>query len=86
MAETVKAGPGGYREVSGTAGTPHGAGAGAASQQGATPFTPPDTSSMGYGAQAGGTAGPGGNSGGKLAGIISTVGRVISLLPEAAAL
>ncbi len=86
MAETIKAGPGGYGEVSGTAGSPHAAGTGTSSQQPAAPFTPPDTSQMGYGAQAGGTAGPKGNGGGSLAGMISTAGKLIELLPEAAAL
>lgn len=84
MAETIKAGPGSYREVSGTADTPHPSGASGSSQP-AVPFTAPDTSQMGYGAQAGGTAGPQGNGGGNLAKAISMAGTVVKLLPEVAA-
>ncbi len=75
MAESSKTGPGGYSEVSGTAGSPHAASITASKVDTPDAFTPPDTSSMGYGASAGGTAGPGGNGGGKLADMISKGGE-----------
>lgn len=75
MAESTKPGPGGYPEVSGTAGSPHAASISAPQVSTPDAFTPPDTSSMGYGASAGGTSGPGGNGGGKLADMISKGGE-----------
>ena len=71
MSVSRSTGPGGYAEVSGTPGTPHPAPGPAHTSQAATPFTPPDTSALGYGASAGGTAQ---NRGGGLADQISGTG------------
>jgi hypothetical protein len=89
MPETTHAGPTGYREVSGTASTPH-PDSQPSAPPAAEPFTPPDTSQMGYGKSAGGTTGPGGNGGGGIANAISGAGKgmlddVIGMLPDLAA-
>lgn len=84
MPESRANGPAGYAEVSGTAGSPHPQAPGAPEPPASEPFTPPDTSSMGHGVSAGGTAGEGGNGGGGLAKAISGGGKLMDLLPEAA--
>lgn len=85
MPETRAQGPGGYGEVSGTAGSPHPAAGPQPSALAAAPFTPPDTSGMGEGRAAGGAAS---TQGGPVAHGISGTGglisQVIKLLPEAA--
>lgn len=91
MPESSHPGPGGYQEVSGTAGIPHAQAASSGPAQAAVPFTPPDTTGLGPGPSAGGTAGPGGNHGGGLAGAISGIGTkavsiISDVLPEAVAL
>lgn len=78
MPESKSAGPSGYAEVSGTAGTPEPGSTSSGPPQVAEPFTPPDISSLGDGVSAGGTAGPGGNGGGSLAHKISGVAGVVS--------
>ena len=81
MPESRARGPGGYAEVSGTAGSPRiQAGPGQSSGP-AQPFTPPDISALGDGPAAGGAAH---NGGGGLAHAISFGGQLIKLLPEAA--
>jgi hypothetical protein len=89
MPETSVRGPGGYAEVSATAGTPSPLPVTLPPAQVADPFRPPDTSGMGYGHSAGGAAGLGGTHGGSLADKISgtagMAGKVISLLGDAAA-
>lgn len=81
-------GPGGYAEVSGTASPPRPSGSPQAPAPAATPFTPPDTSGLGYGQHGGGSTGPGGTRGGALADQISGTagmgGKLIGLLGEGA--
>lgn len=80
MGESTARGPGGYNEVSGTAGTPRTQAAPAQASR-AGPFTPPDISALGDGPAAGGAAH---NGGGGLAHAISSGGQLIKLLPEIA--
>ena len=88
MPQSRSLGPAGYAEVSGTAAAPHPAPGEQAPAHVGTPFTPPDTSGLGYGAAGGGSTGPGGTRGGGLADQISGTaglgGRLISLLGEGA--
>lgn len=86
MPESRSQGPGGYGEVSGTAGTPHPA-AGPQAAAGITaPFTPPDTAALGDGPAAGGAASTqGGGIAHAISGTGGMFGKLIDLLPEAAA-
>lgn len=81
MPESRAQGPGGYAEVSATAGAPRPQAGPAQPAPGATPFTPPDISALGDGAAAGGAAQ---TKGGGLAHAISFGGQLIKMLPEAA--
>lgn len=80
MPESSSAGPGGYAEVSGSAGAPRPRQYTGSEPEVTSPFTPPDTSALGYGNAAGGaTATEGGSLAHKISGTAGMMGQLVKL-------